>query len=226
MISPSAAISDARLLGAGFAGASWNRWKAVLKAAYAEPLDDAERALFHEVAEREPPTRPVKELWVIGGRRSGKDSIASAIATIAAISDYQPFLRPGERATVMCLACDREQARILRRYIGASFASVPLLMPLVSRQTEDGIELVSGVEIVVGTNSFRAVRGRSFACCIFDEVAYWRDETTSNPDAEVYAAVMPGMATLPGLLVGISSPYRKCLSGRLASHLNRLRERA
>src|SRR5215472_17147456 len=97
-LTPASAITDRHLLGAYFRGGSWATWRAILKAAYAEPLTDAETALFKSVAgDRNPPTRQVRELWVIAGRRSGKDSIASAIATVPAVRDYKPYLRPGER---------------------------------------------------------------------------------------------------------------------------------
>jgi hypothetical protein len=47
-------------------------------------------------------------------------------------------------------------------------------------------------------------------CAIFDEVSFWRSETSVAPDVETYHAVTPGLATLPGsLLIGISSPYKK-----------------
>jgi hypothetical protein len=66
------------------------------------------------------------------------------------------------------------------------------------------------VVIEVGTCSFRSVRGYSFAAVIADEVAFWRDESSASPDAEVIAAIRPGLATLPGaLLIGISSPYSR-----------------
>jgi hypothetical protein len=210
MITPAAAIADPNLLGAAFNGPSWDRWRAILRAAFGEPLDDAELALFREVAERDPSPRRVRELWVIAGRRSGKDSIASAIATVAAIGDHRGHLRPGERATVMCLASDRSQAKIVYRYIAGYFEKIPLLQPLVERVTENGIELTNDVEIVVTTNSYRAVRGRSIACAIFDEVAYWRDLDSATPDIETYNAVLPALVTLPGaMLIGISSPYRR-----------------
>ncbi len=46
--------------------------------------------------------------WTPGWKRS----IASAIAAWAAAgTDYRPLLRPGEAATVMCLAVDRDQAK-------------------------------------------------------------------------------------------------------------------
>jgi hypothetical protein len=205
----SAAIADETLLGSAFAGPSWAVWRAVLRAAEGLPLDEDQLLLFRGVAERDPPEGRVRELWAIAGRRSGKDSVASAIATAAALGDYRAHLRPGERATVMCLACDRAQARIVHRYIVAYFRN-PLLAPLVERETDDGLELTTGVEIIVATNSYRAVRGRSVIAAIFDETAFWRDEASATPDVETYNAVMPSLATLPGaLLVGISTPYRR-----------------
>jgi hypothetical protein len=57
-------------------------------------MTDEELDFFHQVAEREPPQQRVRELWVVGGRRGGKDSIASLIITyIAAMFD-------GKRRTI------------------------------------------------------------------------------------------------------------------------------
>ncbi len=210
MISASEAISDPKLLGAAFAGDSWATCTAVLRAAEGLPLDRRQRRAFRAVAERDPPRRRVRELWAIAGRRAGKDSIASAIAAAAAMNDYRATLRPGERASVMCLACDRAQARIVHRYVAGYFAANPLLAPLIERETDDGLDLNNGVEIVVSTNSFRAVRGRTIVCAVFDETAFWRDENSATPDFETYNAVAPGMVTMPGaMLVGISTPYRR-----------------
>ena len=209
-LTPASAIKDPALLGHGFTGRSWRRWHAVLKAAYGEHLGKNELIRFREVAERDPPTRPVRELWCIVGRRGGKDSIAAAIATTASLDDYDKYLRPGERASILCLAVDRDQARIVLRYIKAAFATNDMLRPLVERETESGVELSNNVEIIVATNSFRAVRGKTVVVAIFDEVAFWRDESSANPDEEVYAALLPSLATIPNaLLVGISTAYRR-----------------
>lgn len=209
-VTPAIAIDDPNLLGDAFAGESWARWRAILKAAYAEPMTEHEIELFREVAERDPPRCRVRELWVIAGRRSGKDSIAAAIATVAGLGDHEAHLRPGERATIMCLASDRAQGKIVHRYIRANLNENPLLAPLVARETEETIELEGRAEVVVSANSFRAVRGRAIVCAIFDEVAFWRDENSATPDIETYNAIEPSLATLPGaMLIGISSPYRR-----------------
>jgi hypothetical protein len=116
------AISDPNLLGPWFRGPSWDAWKAVLKGAFGLPMSLEELATFRELAQREPPGRRVRELWVVAGRRAGKDSIASAIAAWAAAgTDYKGMLRPGEAATVMCLAVDRPQARIVSKYARSYF---------------------------------------------------------------------------------------------------------
>jgi hypothetical protein len=211
MLTPAEAIAAPELLGLAFTGDSWDTWRAILKAAYAEPLTPRERTLFAEVAgNRAPPQHRVKELWVIAGRRSGKDSIASAIAATTALTDYRKFLRPGERASVLCLAVDRAQAAIVHRYIVGYFRDVPLLQRLAMRESNDGLELNNNCEVVIATNSFRSVRGRTVAAIIFDEVSFWRDETCANPDVETYNAVMPGLVTLPGaMLIGITTAYRK-----------------
>lgn len=205
-----AALDDPLLLAPHFAGASWARWRSILRAAEGLPLDETATALFREVAERDPPAGRMRELWVIGGRCSGKDSIASAAATVAALGDYAAHLRPGERAVVMCLACDRDQARIVHRYIAGYFHENKLLAPLVAREDTETIELHNRVDIVIATNSYSAVRGRTIVCAIFDEVAFWRSDDSANPDLEIYNAIEPGLVTIPGaMIIGISSPYRR-----------------
>src|SRR5713101_6943782 len=121
-------ISDGKLFGPWFSGESWDVWKAILKAAYALPLTAQERAYFRAVAEREPPAQQAREMWVVAGRRAGKDSVASVIAAQAA-AFFDPIgkLRGGERAVVMCLAVDREQARIVLGYTKSYFADIPYL---------------------------------------------------------------------------------------------------
>jgi hypothetical protein len=211
VITPAAAINDPALFGGAFAGPSWDTWRAVLKAAWAEPLSAAELAAFRSVAgDRDPPRRPVRELYAIVGRRGGKGAAGSAIAATAAIADYRGQLRPGEKASILCLAVNRAQAKIVRGYIGGYFTANALLAPLVARESDDGLELRNDVEILIETNSFRSIRGKTIACAVFDEAAFWRDEDSANPDTEVYSAVLPGLTTLPGaILVVITSAYRR-----------------
>jgi hypothetical protein len=205
------ALDDENLFGPWFSGESWAVWKAVLKGAFCIPMSAAELASFRAVAQRDPPARRVRELWVVAGRRAGKDSVASAVACFAAgFVDYGRILRPGERASVLCLATDKAQAQIISRYTAAYFQRVALLKGLVTREVADGLELSTGAELSVLASSFRNVRGRSIACVVMDEIAFWRDELTRNPDVEVYQALVPSLATIPGsMLIAISTPYRR-----------------
>jgi hypothetical protein len=204
------ALDDPHLFGPFFSGPSWDGWRAIIRAANALPMTPQQLVTFGQLAGgRDPPKRRVRELWVAAGRRAGKDSVASASATVAALQPYEG-LRPGEPPTILCLACDKPQARIILRYIRGYFEQIELLQGLVARETADGLELTTGAEILVMANSFRSVRGRSYACVIFDEAAFFRDETSANPDFETYNAVVPGMSTIPGsMLIGISTVHRR-----------------
>jgi phage terminase large subunit-like protein len=205
------ALDDAALFRPWFEGPTWYPWRTILKGIYALPMSGEERAFFRSVADREPPTEPCKEVWIIAGRRAGKDSIASVLAAHAAamFTDHSK-LRPGERGVVMCLACDRDQAKIVLNYTRSYFTEIELFSGMISKETQFGFELTNGIDISVATNSFRSVRGRPVLCAILDETAFWRDESSANPDQETFNAIKPGLASLPGLLViGISSPYRK-----------------
>jgi hypothetical protein len=205
-----------------FAGPSWNGWRAILKAAYCLPMNEEELAFFGEVAGgRAPPTKRVRELWCVGGRRGGKDSIASLIIAHAAAGfDGRrrqiagiplPAMRRGERATIFCLARDRDQARIALQYVKSYFEELPELAKMVTRETRDGLELSNGADIIVQTNDFRGVRGRSVLVAVLDECAFFRDESSFSPDVELYAALKPGMLTLAdrAMLIGISTPHKK-----------------
>jgi hypothetical protein len=204
-------MDDANLLQPWFSGSSWDCWRTVLKAAHGLPLNKRELPLFHEIAgDRKPPRHRVRELIAIVGRRGGKDSIASAIADAAAVNDYSAMLRPGEKASVLCLACDRTQAKVVLNYIRGHLHEVPMLHDLVASERADGFDLANNVEVVVSTNDFRSVRGRSVVCAILDEAAYYAGDDAPSSDIEVYNALTPGLATLPGsMMVIISSPYKK-----------------
>jgi hypothetical protein len=206
------AMNSPALFEPWFEGPSWDGWRAILRAAYCLPMDAAELEFFRSVAERDPPTRPVKELWAVCGRGAGKDSVASLIVTyIAAMFDRSTSkLRPGERALVGLIAVDREQAQIVKGYIRSFFHDIAALKRMVIRETADGLQLDNGVDIGIATNSFRSIRGRSMLACVLDECAFYRSEESASPDEETYRAIRPALARVPGsVLIGISSPYKK-----------------
>jgi hypothetical protein len=55
------------------------------------------------------------------------------------------------------------------------------------------------------------IRGRAVLVCVFDECAFYKDETSATPDTELYAAIGPATLTLrdQSMLIGISTPHKK-----------------
>lgn len=119
-------------------------------------------------------------------------------------------LAPGEVATIAVIAADRRQARSIFRFIQGLLNAVPMLGAMVADATAETITLRNRVVIEIATANFRVTRGYTFAAVLADETAYWRDETSANPDEEIFRALRPGMSTIPGaILLNASSPYRK-----------------
>jgi hypothetical protein len=102
------------------------------------------------------------------------------------------------------------QARITLDYARAYFTEIPMSKRMVERESSEGLDLTNRMSLVVLANDFRSVRGRTVVAAIFDEAAFWRSDYSANPDLEVYRAVKPALASMPGsLLIGIGSPYRR-----------------
>ncbi len=196
-----------------FTATSWASWRAFAKAIFGEPLSDLERTDFQDHTGRlNPPVRPVREAWCIVGRRGGKSVVAALIAVYkaACCGDYKDKLAPGEKPTVAVIAADRRQASVVFGYVTGLLDSVPTLRRMIARRTKDAITLKSGVRIEIHTSSFRTSRGYTLIAAICDEVAFWRSEDGStNPDTEILAAVRPGLMTLKGPLICITTPYSR-----------------
>ena len=211
MIPIDQALTDPKLLGAALGPAdTWRTWLAALKAAFAEPLDRQERRAFNKIAgSRTPPREKVRELWAVVGRRGGKSRAAAAVAVyVACFLDHK--LAPGEVGYVLCLSPSVAQANLVFSYALAFIEQSPILrQKLDGTPTASEIRLQGNIVIATHTNSFRTIRGRSLLACIMDESAFWRDETSATPDVECYRAVLPALATTQGMLIGISSPYRR-----------------
>jgi hypothetical protein len=88
---------------------------------------------------------------------------------------------------VLVLASTTSQAKAVFNYILAFVQTSPVLAQQIEAVTANEIRLRGDIEIAVHSNSFRS----------------------SEPDIEVYRAVLPALATTQGMLIGISSPYRR-----------------
>jgi hypothetical protein len=63
--------------------------------------------------------------------------------------------------------------------------------------------------VAVHPNSFRSVRGKTLLAVVADEASYWRDESSANPDVELYRAVLPSLTSTGGMWIAISTGYRR-----------------
>jgi len=205
------AMTDPAVFGPVFRGPSWAAWRAFLASLFGLPLDQAEMALYrHHTGREVAPVVPFKEAALVCGRRGGKSRILALLgAYLATFVDYSDRLAPGEVASVVIVAADRLQAKIIHRYLIALLRLVPMLAALIEGETQDSVTLTNRVTISVVTNSHRTVRGTTVVAALCDELAFWRSEESANPDFDVLAALRPGLATLGGLLLMASSPYAK-----------------
>jgi hypothetical protein len=208
------AMDDPQLFGRWFRSEKWWPWRAALAALFglSEELRDRALTLYVDSTRRKAlPSGPAREGWLIVGRRGGKSLIAAFVAVYTAcFRDYSAVLAPGERGTLMVLAADRRQARVVFGYIEGFIDGVPMLKKLVESRTKEAIHLTNGISIEVHAANFRSVRGYTLVGVICDELAFWRSDDSANPDSEILNALRPGMATVPdALLLVISSPYAR-----------------
>ena len=204
------AMVDPDLFGKTFSGPTFANWRAVAKMLDGLPLDPQELALWTQLTGRDlAPTMPFTEGYVVKPRRAGGTLFAAAVALHAAIQDYQDRLGPGEFATVGLIASDRRQARQALNYVKGLIGDSPLIAPEVTGDTAQGVTFAHRVNLEVHTTSFRSTRGYSYAAVILDELAFFRDDLSANPDVELVRAVRPGLANLNGRLLGLSSPHAR-----------------
>lgn len=207
------AIADPKLFKPFFKDpASWNAWRAFIAAAFGLPMSGEELAIYRACTGRkDAPTQQMRELVLVIGRRGGKSRILALIAVwLACFHDYRQSLDEGEPGVVQVLAADKEQARVILRYVKGFIKKVPMLARMIERDTNVGLELSNSISIEITTSSYRAVRGRTVVAALCDEIAFWQSDDSANPDAEVVNAIKPGMATIPtSMLLLASSPYAR-----------------
>lgn len=208
------AIADPKLFAPFFRHPdSWIAWRAFIAAAFGLPMSGEERAIYKACTGRkDAPTQQMRELVLVIGRRGGKSRVLALIAVwLACFHDYRQYLDEGELGVVQVLAADKEQARVILRYVKGFIKKVPMLARMIERDTNVGLELSNSISIEITTSSYRAVRGRTVLAALCDEIAFWQsEETSASPDVETINAIKPGMATIPSsMLLLASSPYSR-----------------
>jgi hypothetical protein len=207
------AVADRHLFASWFKDrATWSAWFAFIAALFGLPMTAEQTEVYRQCTGRaDPPTEAATEGWLVCGRRAGKSFVLALIAVyLACFYDYRRYLAPGERGTVMVIATDRRQARVIMRYVRALLTGVPMLARMVEREREGSFDITNSVTIEIGTASFKSVRGYTIVAALCDEMAFWPTDDSAQPDYEILDALRPGMATVPGaMLLCASSPYAR-----------------
>jgi len=192
---------------------TWNNWIVFLKAVFGLPIESrTDRRLFRKCTGlKKPPSSKTKEAFCIVGRRGGKSFISSIMSVyLACFKNWKPFLSPGERGYIFIVAVDKKQAAIIKGYISAILHSSRMFEQMIERETKEQIDLNNDVSIMIKTCNFRTVRGYTILCAILEELAFWRDENSANPDKEILNAIRPALGTVKdSMLLGISTPYSR-----------------
>jgi hypothetical protein len=207
------AINDPKLFQPWFRKhKSWETWLIFLAALFALPMSAEQFKIYQQCTGRTAPlSQPATEGWLVCGRRAGKSFILALVAVfIACFHDFRSSLAPGERGTILIVAVDRRQARVILRYISALLNGVPMLARMIEREAAEAFDLSNSITIEVGTASFRTIRGYTIVAALLDELAFFRTDDAADPDFEILDAIRPGMATIPGaMLLCASSPYAR-----------------
>lgn len=191
---------------------NWVGWRAFLAALFGLAMNSEMFRIFRDCTGRSTRLRGrISEAWLVIGRRGGKSFNLALIAVfLACFRDWRHLLGPGERATVVVIAADRRQARVILRFVKGLLQSVPMLAAIIEGERTEAINLKNRVTIEIHTASFRTVRGYTIVAALCDEIAFWPSEDSANPDIEILDALRPAMATVPGaMLLCASSPYAR-----------------
>lgn len=95
-----------------------------------------------------------------------------------------------------------------------------LLAPLAALITEElaeSVRLSNRVTIEIHTGSIAAPRGRTYIAVLADEIAFWGSDSSVNPDAEVIAAIRPGLASIPGSV--LLRAFSLCAARHVCGHV-------
>ena len=127
-----------------------------------EPLTKDELKTFTQFTGREkPPSERVDELWCCIGRRGGKSRAMAALAIyLAGLCDYKDRLAAGEVGTVLLIAPDKKQAKVLLDYAEGTLEATPILKQLILSRTAETLTLKTGITLEVRVGKLQAYSRR------------------------------------------------------------------
>jgi hypothetical protein len=209
---PAPSLDPLRAFDLMFPSPSWRAWRVFVQCVFGLPMTPAELQLYQAHTGRTTaPTSRVSRVALICGRRAGKTRVLAWLgAYLAAFCDYSHLLSPGETGVVMIVNPSRGQGRVCFNYLLAFLESTPA-KTLITRRTQDTIELRNNVVIQIVTASYRMPRGFTCVALIGDETSFWNSDsaTAANPDTEIVRAILPSLLTTGGPVLLASTPYQR-----------------
>ena len=142
-------------------------WFAFLAALFGLPMMPDQLALYQQCTGRSvAPTAPAREGWLVCGRRAGKSFVLALIARIFGLCPRLYAVPSTRRTSHDFGSCSGSQTgpRDFSLHL-ALLKQVPMLAQMIENERAESFDLTNGVTIEVGTNSYRSVRGYSFARC-------------------------------------------------------------
>src|SRR5262249_54238022 len=115
---------------------------------------------------------------------------------------------------IVVVAPTLAQAKICHGYILGFLQTSPVFNDLIidverGKNKDSAITLNGNVKIETRAANFRTTRGPTLLACIVDEISFLLDALSATPDIELVRAVTPSLIRSGGMLICISSPYRK-----------------
>jgi hypothetical protein len=167
---------------------------------------DSKRGILHA-------PRPPLIVVLIAGRRSGKTSIGSIALSyrLIDISERKRFpgvkLLPGQTIGALNVAADEQQAKILFERTAANLQIAGIIkgkIPASGRIRIGRRVLYENLRTSAG-----AVRGRTAALCVLDELAHFPGITGPASAGRIFDALLPSVRTFGplGQIIVITSPY-------------------
>jgi hypothetical protein len=148
----------------------------------------------------------------VAGARSGKTWLNALRLDHLAVTVPLDMLAPGEVASAVIVAPDMRLAKQALRFALGAIESTPELASMLESSSADSFTLrrddgyLVTIEALPATRGGSAVRGRSLVAALFDEFAFFRDESSAVNDQAVHDAVSPRVVE-GGQLLEVSTAW-------------------
>ena len=158
---------------------------------------------------------PITALLLVAGRRSGKTTVSSIVLSWLArrvLTDFEYIssfhLLPGSRISILNVACDTQQAKILFQMLIENLRRLKLAPDDTSPAQRLNLGPFDRLQIESLCSSSRTVRGRTAIGVCMDEFAHFQRTLGPFSDRAMWAAIVPSLATFgsQGLAIIATSP--------------------